>query len=126
MAANQKTELLALKKFSDVMEYGHIALKQFPRHQRYILAARIDSCMIEIMELIITANLRYHKKTTLNELDIKLALLRHLIRLAMQREYLTIRRYEIWTRGIDEVGRIVGGWIKWVRTPRPSENRAQC
>src|SRR5690554_5453584 len=118
----EKAELSVLKKFLDVMDYGHAALQQFPRHQRHVLAQRIDNCMTDIMELIITANLRYHKKTTLNELDIKMHLLRYQIRLAMQRKYLTVHRYEVMSRLIDEVGRMIGGWVKWAR--KPPENTA--
>lgn len=112
---SEKQELEILLKFEGVMDYGHAALQQFPKHQRHVLAARIDSCMTDILELILTANLRYHKKTTLTELDIKLHVLRHLLRLAKRRGYLSMRRYEVWSRHINEVGRMVGGWIKWAR-----------
>lgn len=122
---SERSELSVLKKFFDVMEYGHTALLQFPKHQRHILAERIDNCMTDIMELIIAANLRHHKKTTLTELDIKMHLLRHQIRLAMQRQYITIHRYEVWSRLIDEVGRMIGGWIKWAKgSPPPASHGA--
>lgn len=97
------------------MDYGHAALQQFPKSQRYVLAARIDSSMVAALELILRANLRHHKKTTLADLDTELHVLRHLVRLAHRRRYIDTRRYENWARHLDEVGRLVGGWIKWAK-----------
>jgi hypothetical protein len=38
--------------------------------------------------------------------------LRHLVRKAWRLGYITPRRLEVWTRHIDEIGRMVGAWIK--------------
>lgn len=92
--------------------YGYQAVKQFPKHERHVMGAEIRISMLTLQRLIITAAKRYHKKTTLTDLDIELAVLIKRIRLAKDMAYLDIRRYKIWTEMLIEIGRMVGGWIK--------------
>jgi hypothetical protein len=42
-----------------------------------------------------------------------------LFRLAMGLRYLDLKRYEFATRAIDEIGRLVGGWLKAQRVVSP-------
>jgi len=95
-----------------MIEYGHTALRQFPKAERHVLSAEIRRCMWSILRLIIVCNKRYHKKTTLQELDSELDLLRSQVRLAMQMKYLDFRKYEHLAKLNDEIGRMIGGWIK--------------
>ena len=50
--------------------YGYQALKQFPKHETHVLGAEIRLSMLQLQRLVITAFKRYHKKTTLTDLDI--------------------------------------------------------
>ena len=108
-------ELNLLTKFEEMMDYAHKMINQFPKHQRHTSAARIELVMLDAMELIIEANLKYHKKTTLRDLDIKLHLLRRLVRRCHAWGYVSHKAYEVWSRHLQEIGRILGGWIKWNR-----------
>lgn len=103
-----------LQKTYDMILYGNICLKQFPKHERYVLAADIRKGMYNLLKLIIRANKKYYKKTTLQELDIELDTLRALIRLAAdpQLKYLSVKKYENWSKMLNEIGRMLGGWIK--------------
>jgi len=105
-------ELIIQQKVYDMIMYGYPALDQFPKSQKFSLAADIKKCMDNVMRLIITANKKYTKKTTLQELDIEVACLKIYIRMAMDLKYLPPKKYETWTMKIVEVGRMVGGWIK--------------
>jgi len=62
-------------------------------------------------------NKRYHKKTTLQDLDAELDLLRCQVRAAKALGYLDIRKYEHWAKLNDEIGRMIGGWIKSMSEP---------
>lgn len=108
----QKGDLKILQKTNDMIEYGYTALKQYPKSERFVLAADTKQCMYNILKLIIRANKRYFKKTTLQDLDIEIDTLRHLIRVGLFLEFLPFKRYETWTKQIDEIGRMLGGWIK--------------
>ena len=79
---SEKQELKILQKCYDMIEYGYMALRQYPKSERYTLAADIKQSMYELLKLIIRANKRYFKKTTLQDIDIELENLRYLVRLS--------------------------------------------
>ena len=100
------------------MQYAMDALRQYPKAERFVLAAETRASMYKIIELIIVANKKYTKKTTLQNLDIELDVLRVKVRLGMKAGCLPFRKYEILSKKLDEVGRLLGGWIR-------SENHRQ-
>lgn len=95
-----------------MIEYGYIALRQYPKSERHTLAAETKRCMYDILKYEIRANKKYYKKTTLQDLDIELENLRYLIRLGNALGFLPFKKYEIWSRKINEIGKMLGGWIK--------------
>ncbi|NMH83254.1 diversity-generating retroelement protein Avd [Heyndrickxia coagulans] len=105
-------DLKILQKSFDMLKYGYSALRQFPKSERFTLAADIKQSMYSIIHLIIRANKRFYKKTTFQDIDIELEYLRYLIRLAMELGFLPFKKYEIWSKKINEIGRMLGGWIK--------------
>ena len=111
-------DLKIRQKCEDMIEYGYIALRQFPKFERHVLSAEIRSTMWQVLRLIIICNRRYHKKTTMQELDASLDLLRCQVRTAYRLKYLDTRKYELWARHMDEVGRMIGGWFKSLSGPR--------
>lgn len=109
---SSQEDLKILQKTYDMVEYGYIALKQFPKSERYALAADIKKSMYELLRLIIRANKRYFKKTTLQDIDIELENLRYLVRMSNSLGFLPFKRYENWSRKLNEIGKMLGGWIK--------------
>jgi hypothetical protein len=105
------------RKCEAMVEYGYVALRQFPKFERHVLAAEMRGAMWALLRLIIVCNKRYHKKTTLQELDAELDLLRTQVRMARALGYLDFKKYEIWAKLNDEIGRMVGGWIKSMAGP---------
>ncbi len=96
--------------------YGYQALKQFPKHEKHVLGAEIRLSMLQLQRLIVTAFKRYHKKTTLTDLDIELAILKRRVRLAKDLRYLDLKKYQIWIGQLVEIGKMIGGWIKSIKT----------
>lgn len=105
-------ELTIQQKTYDMIQYGYTALRQFPKSEKFGMAADIKNSMHKVLELIIVANKKYYKKTTLQELDVEVAKLRTFIRLAKDMQFLPIKKYEVWSKLIVEIGKMVGGWIK--------------
>ena len=105
-------ELKILQKTFDMMKYAYPALLQYPKGERFALCADIKRCMDTILERIIEANKKYFKKTTLQELDVEIEKLRTYIRLSYVLGYLPLRKYDLWSGMVDEIGRMCGGWIK--------------
>ena len=107
-------ELKILQKTFDMMKYAYPALLQYPKSERFALCTDIKRCMDTILERIIEANKKYFKKTTLQELDVEIEKLRTYIRLSYTLGFLPVRKYDLWSGMVDEIGRMCGGWIKSV------------
>ncbi|WP_286796602.1 four helix bundle protein [Psychrobacter sp. UBA6291] len=113
------------KKFIQTMKLLNIYLNHFPSHEKHGLALKIRQTAYEMYDYIVEAQKRYHKKTTLTNLDIKHEQLRMQVRLAFELSYfghpktekvsvqkLNAKRYLVISASIDEIGKIIGGWIK--------------
>jgi four helix bundle protein len=95
-----------------MIEYGYTSLRQFPKSEKFTLASEIKALMAELLRLIIRANKKYHKKTTLQDIDIELHTLKTYVRLSKDLGFLPFKQYENWAKKLDEIGRMLGGWIK--------------
>lgn len=107
-----KDDLKILQKCYDMIEYGYIALRQYPKSEKHTLAAETKRSMYSLLGLIIRANKKYYKKTTLQDIDIELENLRYLIRLGNGLGFLPFKQYENWSRKLNELGKMLGGWFK--------------
>ena len=106
--------LKILQKTYDMIKYGNAALRQFPKSEKFVLVADIKKCMYHILELIIRANKARSKRPLLLEIDVELDVLRTFLRLSADKEvqYLPLRKYEYWSKQLNEIGRMLGGWMK--------------
>ena len=120
--SKESTSFILKEKISDMMKYGNPATANFPRRDRQ-LADSIRRSMLAMLRLAIQIEKKYYKKTTLQELDIELDVLRHLIRVAQDKDYygpkiappLPFKKYEYWSKLLNEIGRIIGGYMKFVK-----------
>ena len=102
-------------KVEEMIKYAYAPLRNFPKSERHVLSAEIRKSMYTLLRLVVIVNRRYHKKTTMQDLDAELDLLRSQVRLAKDLGFLPFRQYEIWARHLAEIGRMVGGWMKWIK-----------
>ena len=68
--------------------------------------------MTELKRYAIRAGKRYYKKTTLQDLDIEVEIMRSYIRESNMLGYIDEGRLGVWIGKVDEIGNIVGGWLK--------------
>ena len=78
----KKKDLMIQQRIYDMILYAYPALEQMPKSQKFSLAQDMKHCMDRIMRLTITANKKYTKKTTLQELDVEIASLKIYLRIA--------------------------------------------
>ena len=97
------------------VEYAYPALQQFPKSEKFSLAADIKRCMDKILEHIVEAEKRYYKKTTLQELDVEIAKLKVYLRLSHRLGFLPEKKYELWSGMVVEIGKMLGGWMKSIQ-----------
>lgn len=103
------------QRTEDMIKYGYIALRQFPKSEKFSLALDIKRTMFAMLEKIIRANRQRDKLAALYEIDTELEVLRTQVRLAMELEFLPFKKYEVWSGHLAEVGRMLGGWLKAVK-----------
>ena len=123
----QHSEAELNQKFLETAKLMNIYLNHFPKFEKYALAQQIRQCMYEVYALIVEGQKRYHKKTALSNLDVEHEKLRMLVRLAYELGYFTFtdgrqaekspealgeHRYLALSRLVDELGRMIGGWIR--------------
>ena len=82
-----KPKLQVQQRVYDMMLYAYPALEQFPKSQKFSLAQDMKHCMDRIMRLTISANKKYTKRTTLQELDVEVAALKIYLRIAYDLRY---------------------------------------
>lgn len=108
----------------------NIYLNHFPRHEKFALANKIRNTAYNLYDLITEGQKRYYKKTTLTQMDIMHEQLRMQIRLAHELGYFrfhdgkiqkqlpeeqALHRLMTLQLLIDEIGRMLGGWIVYER-----------
>ena len=108
-------DLMILQKIFDMMEYAYGALAQFPKSEKFALVTDIKHSMDILLSRCIEAQKRYYKKTTLQDMDVEVMKLRAYIRLSFQLGFLPVKKYEIWSGKMVEIGKMLGGWIKSVK-----------
>ncbi|MEG1894657.1 MAG: diversity-generating retroelement protein Avd [Oscillospiraceae bacterium] len=120
--SKETTVFILKEKIADMMKYGKKAVANFPRREKQT-ADEIRASMLKLYRLAVVIEKKYYKKTTLEEIDIELEVLRHLIRFAQDKDYydantappLPFKKYEHWSLLISEIGRIIGGYMKAVK-----------
>ena len=121
------SEAILNRKFMEMMKLLNTYLNHFPRHEKYALSNNIRNTAYSIYDLITECQKRYHKKTSLTELDVKHQKLRMQVYLANELGYFRFKdgkphvgvdapkRFMAISRLIDEIGKIIGAWINKLR-----------
>lgn len=104
--------LIVFQKAYDCYLYLHTALKHFPKSEKFVLSADIKNTFFEMLKLFLIANKSRYKKKILYEADVQLDILRFRIRAAHNLQFLKTKQYEIVSIQLNEIGKLLGGWIK--------------
>lgn len=112
-------------KFVQLAKLINAYTKHFPKNEKYALSSRIKSKMYELLDYAVESNKRYSKKTSLTNLDISNEQLKRQLLIAYELGYFSYpdkngkiskldgeKRFMRTTELINELGRIIGGWIK--------------
>jgi four helix bundle protein len=119
MDGEVKNELILEQKITDMIAYSYIVLKNFPKSEKFALAADIKLIEDRILERCIEAKKKYTKKTTLQDMDIAVEKLKVYIRLSYSLKFINNHTYFVWSTKVVEIGKMLGGWIKTVNNQHP-------
>lgn len=113
------SEFRIKEKIYEMIRYGNSALANFPKCERYALETRIRNSMYKLLEYAVRVEKKRTKKTTLDDMDIELDVLRHLIRQAADKSAypknappLPFKKYENLAKLLNEIGCMLGRYIE--------------
>lgn len=88
-----------------------------PKKDKYTLGEKTQKTTLDLMELLIEASYveKTRKTSALDNAAVKLDLLKTLVRLAQDLKALPTNKYLLLEEKLQEVGRMLGGWIKSLR-----------
>lgn len=105
-------ELPIFTQWMQFLEWLLPTTEKFPKRVRFTFADRINNLALDIVEDLVEARYSRHKQSLLKRINLRLEKLRILLRLCHRLKYLSHEGYEHAMRGLNEVGRMLGGWIK--------------
>lgn len=112
MAQNNTPAVIT--KVYDLLRWILPKLAKFPKDQRYLLGERIENGLLDILEILIEASFTKEKLNLLRKANLNLEKLRFLTRLAKDMHYINLAAYEYQARATNEIGKMLGGWIRQV------------
>ena len=110
-----KTEIDAITKLYDYLLWLIPKLDQFPRSQKFVLGDRIEILLLDTLDLLIDAAYSKRKYNQLRTANLKLESLRYQMRLCKDLKLISLKSYEYSARAINEIGKSVGGWLRYSR-----------
>jgi hypothetical protein len=105
-------ELVVITKAYDFILWSCRHTSKFPRNHRFVLGERIERNLYDLLEILIRAKYTRQRRELLEQANLMLEILRFQIRLAKDLQCLRTDSYGFAGKSIDEIGRLVGGWLK--------------
>lgn len=124
MTNQVQASTIMFNKYFDMVKLLNTQLNHFPKHEKYGLSLKIRNCAYDLYELMIECKKKYYNKTTFTKLDIRHEQLRMFLKLAFDLGYYEYKRNEMINNNdslrrfmaisslVNELGRLIGGWIK--------------
>ncbi len=103
-----------LKKAYDLYHTFHEYRKVVPKNDRFTVFERCEDTILDLLECFVAAGFgdKDHKIAILERASIKLNVLRFFIRLMKDTKTFDTKKYTVLQEMIDEIGRMLGGWIR--------------
>jgi len=105
------------KKSYDLYKTFHEYRKLVPKADRYTIFERGENAILDVLDNIMLASGQpgREKLATLNKASSRLNLLRVFIRLLKDTKVIDTKKYIDLENIIDEIGRMLGGWMKSIK-----------
>jgi len=107
-------ELIVITKAYDLILWSCNHTGKFPRNHRFVLGERIERNLYDLLEILIRAKYNKQRQELLEHANLVLEMLRFQMRLAKDLQCLEVTSYGFAARAIDEIGKLVGGWLRSV------------
>lgn len=105
-------DLNAITRTYDLVKWIMPVISKFPRDKRYTLGQRLENKILDILDVLIQAKYSKDKFELLKRANLWLENFRYLVRLSYDLQFISLKRYEYISQHANEIGRLIGGWIK--------------
>jgi len=109
-----------LNKSYELYKLFHEYRKVVPKQDRFTIYERSENVILGTIELLLEASYgdKERKMIILEKASVKLNVLRFLVRLMKETKTFDLKKYTAIEMIIDEIGRMVGGWIRSLNTSK--------
>jgi hypothetical protein len=110
-------ELIILTRMFDLLAWLLPKAERFPRVYRHTVTQRLMDAALDVQDGLFLAQATRGRRRhdVLLEVDADLNRLRLYLRLAHHWRWLSDGQYEHVSRGVEEIGRLLGGWLRQTR-----------
>jgi hypothetical protein len=105
-------ELVVITKTYDLIRWSCNHTGKFPRNHRFVLGERIERNLYDLLEILIRTKYTRNRLELLEQANLMLEILRFPMRLAKDLQCLKFESYGFAAKAMDEIGKLVGGWLK--------------
>lgn len=102
-----------IKKTSELYKAFHEYRRLIPKQDRFTIYEKSEDSIVSILELLLEAGYtKTNKAIILEKASVQLNILRFFIRMLKEVRSLDNKKYIILQEMIDEIGKMLGGWIR--------------
>lgn len=107
-------DIPVLNKSYELYKLFHEYRKVVPKQDRFTIYERSEHVILSTIELLLESSYgnKERKIILLEKASVKLNILRFLIRLMKETRTFDLKKYALLESIIDEIGRMIGGWIR--------------
>lgn len=105
-------QLIIFQKLYDLYLYSHQMVGRFPKSQRFLLSNNLLATNMEMIKLTIIANSKPDRLEEQNQISVNLDLYRIYVRIARDVNFLSIKKYGVVMKKINEIGKLLTAWKK--------------
>jgi hypothetical protein len=114
--SKSKEDLPIFIKWMDFVKWLLVTTDNFPKKARFTFTERIVSFSLSVIEDLIEARYSGNKYPVLKRINVNLEKIRVMTRICFELRFLPKKSYEHASYRINEVGRMLGGWLKQQRS----------
>ena len=114
-------DLVVISKAFDLCREMTQRTRKLPRDLKFVLGDRMLGTTYDVFDLLIEARYSRSRVPLLRRANVMLERLRFQVRLCMEERLISVRQYEYIAEMVNEVGRMVGGWLKSTREETSDE-----
>lgn len=107
-----QTELPIFVKWMDFLKWLLPTTDRLPKKVRFTLSNRINNLALDLIEDLVEARYSRNKTAALRSANFKLEKIRILLRICFESNLLPQKSYKHAVYSLNEVGKMLGGWMK--------------